>query len=70
MTQTPTQYGYKAEHSTVTVLHTLNNTSQRGSIKWLPCAYIIVALDMSKAFDTVNNQHTYTNWKAATDQHP
>ena len=36
ITQTPTQHGYKAQHSTVTALHTLNNTSQRGSTKWLP----------------------------------
>ena len=36
---TPMQHGYKTQHSTVTVLHTLNNT---------------VAIDMSKAFDTIN----------------
>ena len=36
---TTMQHGYKTQHSTVTALHTLNNT---------------VALDMSKAFDTIN----------------
>ena len=33
------QHGYKTQHYTVTALHTLNNT---------------VALDISKAFDTIN----------------
>ena len=28
--QTPTQHGYKAQHSTVTALHTLNNTVAKG----------------------------------------
>ena len=30
ITQTPTQHGYKAQHSTVTALHTLNNTVAEG----------------------------------------
>ena len=37
ITQTPTQHGYKAQHSTVTALYTrLTTLSQRGSTKWLP----------------------------------
>ena len=52
---TPTQHGYKTQHSTMTALHTVNNTVGKGSTKWLPPARTItVALDMSKAFDTIN----------------
>ena len=55
ITQTPTQHGYKAQHSTVTALHTLNNTVAKGFNQMAPTARTItVALDMSKAFDTVN----------------
>ena len=58
ITQTPTQHGYKAQHSTVTALHTLNNTVAKGFNQMAPPARTItVALDMSKAFDTVNT-HT------------
>ena len=68
ITQTPTQHGYKAQHSTVTALRTLNNTVAQGFNQMAPPARTItVALDMSKTFDTVN---THPNWKAATDQHP
>ena len=49
------QHGYKIPHSTMTALHTLNNTVA----KWFnqmapPARTITVALDMSKAFDTIN----------------
>ena len=49
------QHGYKTQHSTVTALHTLNNTVA----KWFnqmapPARTITVALDMSKAFDKIN----------------
>ena len=55
ITQTPTQHGYKAQHSTVTTLHTLNNTVAKGFDQMAPPARTItVALDMTKAFDTVN----------------
>ena len=52
---TPMQHGYERQHSTVTALHTLNNTVA----KWFnqmasPARTITVALDMSKAFDTIN----------------
>ena len=58
ITQTPTQHGYKAQHSTVTALHTFNNTVAKGFNQMAPLARNInVALDMSKAFDTVNT-HT------------
>ena len=58
ITQTPTQHGYKAQHSTVTALHTLNNTVAKGFNQMAPPARTItVALDMSKAFNTVNT-HT------------
>ena len=52
---TPMQHGYKTQHSTVTALHTLNNTVANGFNHMAPPARtIIVALDMSKAFDTIN----------------
>ena len=55
MPNTPTQHGYKTQHSTVTVLHTVNNTVAKGFNQIPPSARTItVALDMSKAFDTIN----------------
>ena len=52
---TPTQDGYKTQRSTVTVLHTLNNTVANGFNQMAPPARTItVALDMCKAFDTIN----------------
>ena len=52
---TPMQHGYKAQHSTVTALHTLNNTVAKGFNQMAPPARTItVALDMSNAFDTIN----------------
>ena len=52
---TPMQHGYKTQHSTVTALHTLNNTVAKGFNQMAPTARTItVALDMSKAFDTIN----------------
>ena len=58
ITQTPTQHGYKAQYPTVTALHTLNNTVAKGFNQMAsPARTITVALDMSKAFDTVNT-HT------------
>ena len=52
------QHGYKTQHSTVTALHTLNNTVAKGFNQMAPPARTItVALDMSKAFDTIN-KHT------------
>ena len=55
---TPMQHGYKTQHSTVTALHTLNNTVAKGFNQIGPPARTItVALDMSKAFDIIN-KHT------------
>ena len=52
---TPTQHGYKSQHSTVTALHTVNNTVAKGFNQIAPHARTItVALNMSKAFDTLN----------------
>ena len=45
---TPMQHGYKTQHSTVTALHTLNNTVSKGFNHGSPCENI-QALDMSKA---------------------
>ena len=52
---TPMQHGYKTQHSTLTELHTLNNTVAKGFNQMAPPARTItVAHDMSKAFDTIN----------------
>ena len=52
---TPMQHVYKTPYSTVTALHTLNNTVTRGFNQMAPPARTItVALDKSKAFDTIN----------------
>ena len=52
---TPMQHGYKTQHSTVTALHPLNNTVAKGFYQMAPpVRTITVALDMSKAFDTIN----------------
>ena len=49
------QHGYKTQHSTVTALHTLNNTVAKGFNQMAPPARTIsVAIDMIKAFDTIN----------------
>ena len=55
---TPRQHGYKTQHSTVTTLHTVNNTVAKGFNQMVPLAQTLtVALNMSKAFDTIN-RHT------------
>ena len=55
ISNTPMQHGYKTQHYTVTALHTLNNTVAKGFNQMAPPARTItVALDMSKAFDTIN----------------
>ena len=52
---TPMHHGYKTQHSTVTALHTLNNTVAKGFNQMAPPARTItVALDMSKTFDPIN----------------
>ena len=52
------QHGYKTQHSTVTALRTLNNTVANEFNQMAPPARTItVALDMSKAFDTITT-HT------------
>ena len=52
---TSMQHDYKTQHSTVTALHTLNNTVAKGFNQMAPPARTItVALDMSNAFDTIN----------------
>ena len=58
---TPMRHRYKTQHSTVTALHTLNNTVAKGFNQMAhPARTITVALDMSKAFDIINI-HTLTN---------
>ena len=52
---TPTQNRNKTQHSTVTELHTLNNTVAKGLNQMAPPELAIaVALDINKAYDTIN----------------
>ena len=46
---TPMQHGYKTQHSTVTALHTLNNSVEKGFNQMAPPARTITV-----AFDTIN----------------
>ena len=60
---TPTQHGYKTQHTTVTVLHTLNNIIVNGVKRMAPPVLTItIALDMSKAFDTINIYTLIRGW--------
>ena len=55
MTRNANQNQIKAKHSTTTALHNINNTIIQGTNrKAPPQRTVVVALDMSKAFDTVN----------------
>ena len=63
---TPMQHRYKTQHSTVTALHTLNNTVAKEFNQMAPPARTItVALDMSKVFDTIkfrrHHNHIHTH---------
>ena len=52
---THTLHGYKTQHSSVTALHSLNNTIAKGFSQMAsPVRTITVSLDMSKAFDRIN----------------
>ena len=51
---TPMQHGHKTQHSTVTALHTLNNIVAKFNQLAPPARTITVALDMCKAFYTIN----------------
>ena len=49
------QHGYKTKHFKVIALHALNNTAAKGFNHMAPPGRTItVALDMNKAFDTIN----------------
>ena len=64
------QHGFKKAHSTTTALHTLTNHIMTGfNQKRPPNRTITIALDMSKAFDTVNH-HTLLNKIAHTNIPP
>ena len=62
---TPMQHGYKTQHSTVTALHTLNNTVAKGFNQMAPPARTSTRYEQSFR----HNKHTHTNRKAATDKH-
>ena len=66
MQNPPTQHGYKTQHSTVTALHTLNNTVAKGFNQISPYANNYLSTRYEQNFQY--NKRTYTNQKAATDQ--
>ena len=50
-----TQHGYKIKHSTDTALHNINNTiATVFNQNQLPVLILTIALDIRKAFDSVN----------------
>ena len=52
---TPTQHGYKTQHSTVTAIHTLNNTVSKGfKPNGSPCARNHCSTRYEQSFDTIN----------------
>ena len=66
----PTQHGFKPGYSTTTALHCINETITSGlNCKPPPKRTIMVTLDMSKAFDTVN-LHLLTDKLLRTTTHP
>ena len=64
---TPMQHGYKTQHSTVTALHTRNNTVVKGLNQMAPCANNHCSTRYEQSFR--HNKHTHTNQKAATYKH-
>ena len=60
---TPMQHGYKTQHSTVTALHTLNNTIAKG-FNQMASANNHCSTRYEQSFR--HNKHTHTNQKAAT----
>jgi uncharacterized protein (UPF0147 family) len=58
----PHQHGFRKGHSTVTALHRIQDQICNGLNQKRPCSRsIMVALDMSKAFDTVSHKHLINN---------
>ena len=55
------------QHSTVTALHTLNNTVSKGFNQMAPCANNHCSTRYEQSFR--HNKHTHTNQKAVTDKH-
>ena len=68
----PMQHGYKTQHSTVTALHTLNNTVAKGFNEMAPPARTItVALNIKLAFHKVASFHPhYLTFTPQTYHHP
>ena len=66
---TPKKHGYKTHHSTVTALHTVNNTVEKGfnQMPPHPCTNNHCSTRYEQSFR--HNKHTHTYQKAATYQH-
>ena len=64
----PHQHGFRHKHSTTTALNEINNTITKGfNIQKKTNRTVAIALDLSKAFNTVNLQiHSYTNYTTRT----
>ena len=66
VTNTHTQHRYKTQHSTVTALHTVNNTVAKGFNQMAPPAWTItVALDWMHT----RHKHTTSAWRNTHTSH-
>ena len=63
---TPTQHGYKTQHSTVTVTHIIQHRSKGFQPNGSPCTNNHGSTRYEQRFR--HNKHTHTYQKAATDQ--
>ena len=52
---TPMQYGYKTQHSTVTALHTLNNTVAKGLNQMAPARTITIQTENTTSITSSHN---------------
>ena len=64
---TPTQHGYKIQHSTMTALHILNNTVAKGINQMASRTNNHCSNPYEQIFRHI--KHTHTNQKTTTDQH-
>ena len=65
---TPIKEGYKTQHSTMTALHTLNNTVEKGFNQMAPPVRTMLCYSTRYEQSFRHNKHTHTNQKSGTDR--